>query len=58
MVRLTAVFNPNIRGAIRDLSVVRRADSTKAERLLNWTPRPAEEAIAASGESLLRLALV
>ncbi len=58
MVRLAAIFDPKVRGAVRDLSVVRRADSAKAERLLDWTPRPMAEAIVASGESLIRLGLV
>ena len=58
IVRLAAVFDPKVRGAVRDLSVVRRADSAKAERLLGWTPKPKEDAILASGRSLIGLGLV
>ena len=39
-------------------AIRRDASSAKARRLLSWTPRSADEAIVASAESLLRLALV
>jgi dihydroflavonol-4-reductase len=34
------------------------ATSAKARRLLGWNPRPAEEAIVATAESLVRLKLL
>ncbi|MCK0206592.1 aldehyde reductase [Starkeya koreensis] len=58
MVRLAAPFVPMARAALPQLGIVRNASSDKARRLLGWTPRPADEAIAATGESLIRLELV
>lgn len=58
MVRLLAPFSPGLRNVLPQLGIVRSSTSAKAERLLGWTPRSAEEAIAASGESLVRLGLV
>jgi dihydroflavonol-4-reductase len=40
------------------LGMTMNATSEKAIRLLGWSPRPAEEAIVASAESLLRLGLL
>ncbi|QFR33701.1 aldehyde reductase [Ancylobacter sp. TS-1] len=58
MVRLAAPFVPMARAAVPQLGLVRNASGEKAEHLLGWTPRPADEAIAATGESLIRLGLV
>jgi dihydroflavonol-4-reductase len=40
------------------LGVMMNATSEKATRLLGWTPRPNEDAIVATAESLMRLGLV
>ncbi|MBB3770503.1 dihydroflavonol-4-reductase [Angulomicrobium tetraedrale] len=58
LVRLAALAMPMARAAVPQLGIVRNASSAKARRLLGWTPRPAEEAILASAESLIRLGLV
>ncbi len=36
----------------------RNATSAKAERVLGWKPRPREEAIVATAESLLKFGIV
>lgn len=58
LVRLAALRLPMARAAVPQLGIVRNGSSEKARRLLGWTPRPAEEAILASAESLIRLGLV
>ena len=58
LVRIAARFNPAIRDMIPLLGKIRNATSAKAERILGWKPRPAEEAVVASAESLVKLGLV
>jgi nucleoside-diphosphate-sugar epimerase len=58
LVRLAAVADPGVRQIVPELGKIKNATSDKARRLLGWAPRPAEEAIVATGESLLRLGLV
>jgi dihydroflavonol-4-reductase len=40
------------------LDSTRRATSAKAQRLLGWQPRPPEEAIVATAESLIAFGVV
>lgn len=47
-----------MKGAIPLLGLNMNATSAKAIRLLGWTPRPREEAIVATAESLIRLGLL
>ncbi|MEA1676518.1 aldehyde reductase [Nitrospirillum sp. BR 11163] len=58
LVRLISLKNPVMKGAVTLLGVNLNATSEKAIRLLGWTPRPAEEAIVATAESLIRLGLL
>jgi dihydroflavonol-4-reductase len=58
LVRLSARTNPGVRGIATLLGRNMNATSEKATRLLQWTPRSAEEAIVASAESLIRFGLV
>ncbi|ASG20789.1 SDR family oxidoreductase [Nitrospirillum viridazoti] len=58
LVRLISLKNPVMKGAITLLGVNLNATSEKAIRLLGWAPRPAEEAIVATAESLIRLGLL
>jgi hypothetical protein len=41
-----------------ELGKVKNGSGEKARRLLGWAPRSREDAIAATGESLLRLGLL
>lgn len=53
IVRLGGLFNNELRALLPLLGTVRPASSAKARRVLGWTPRPWEEAIVASAESVL-----
>jgi nucleoside-diphosphate-sugar epimerase len=58
MVRVVALFEPMARQILPELGKVKNGSAEKARRLLGWSPRSREDAIAATGESLLRLGLV
>jgi nucleoside-diphosphate-sugar epimerase len=58
LVRLAALRDPAVRQILPELGKKKNATSAKARFLLGWSPRPAEEAIVATAESLLRLGLV
>ncbi|MEY9855825.1 nucleoside-diphosphate-sugar epimerase [Catenulispora sp. GAS73] len=53
VVRLAARFDDNARQAVPMIGRPHRATSAKAEKLLGWTPRPKEEAVLATGRSIL-----
>jgi dihydroflavonol-4-reductase len=57
-VRLAARFDPSMRQLLPLLDNIRNATSAKAERILGWKPRPREEAIVATAESLIRFGIV
>ena len=57
VVRAMGAVNPQLR-EIRPQLTRRPASNAKARRDLNWTPRTNEEAVIATGESLVRLGLV
>lgn len=58
LVRLLARISPAMRGMVPQLGIVRNATSEKARKELGWSPRSANEAIIASGESLVRLGMI
>lgn len=58
LVRLVARFDARMRPLLPLLGQVRNATSAKAERVLGWRPRPPEEAVVATAESLLAFGLV
>jgi dihydroflavonol-4-reductase len=58
LVRLAARTNPAMRGMVPFLGLNMNATSETAIRLLGWAPRPAEDAIAATAESLIQLGLL
>ena len=58
LLRIAAPFNPAARQALAGIGPVRRASNAKAQRVLGWTPRSTADAVAATGESLIRLGLV
>jgi nucleoside-diphosphate-sugar epimerase len=58
LVRLVGVFDSSVRQILPDLGKFKNGSSEKARRLLAWSPRPREDAIAATAESLLRLGLL
>ena len=58
LVRLVSLFDRSVSLITPELSVFKNATGEKAERLLGWRPRSAEDAIVATAESLLRLGLL
>ncbi|WP_440708062.1 SDR family oxidoreductase [Herbiconiux sp. YIM B11900] len=52
-VRASAETSPQARAMLPDLGYARRVTSEKARRILGWQARPASDAIAAAGRSLL-----
>jgi len=58
LIRSMALTNPAMKALVPLLDSDLDASGEKAQRLLGWAPRPREEAILASGESLVRLGLV
>jgi len=58
LVRVVALFHPQARQILPELGHTKNATAEKARTMLNWTPRSREDAIAASGESLVKLGLV
>ncbi|MGO9453885.1 MAG: hypothetical protein ACLQDV_22960 [Candidatus Binataceae bacterium] len=57
-VRIVAKFDPRMRQLLPLLGNIRNATSAKAERMLGWRPRPREDAIVATAESLIRFGIV
>ena len=58
LLRLAAIFDASIAQTVPELGKQKHATNEKARRLLGWAPRPSEEAIVATAESLMRLGLV
>jgi nucleoside-diphosphate-sugar epimerase len=58
MVRFAALRDSGVKQFVPELGKVRNATNEKSRRLLGWSPRSPEDAIIATGESLLRLGLV
>lgn len=58
LARIVALGVPQLRDVLPLLGLRRAASADKARRMLGWTPRPNQEIIAATADSLLRLGLV
>jgi nucleoside-diphosphate-sugar epimerase len=58
MVRLAAMWDPAVKQIVPELGKRKNATNEKARRVLGWAPRSSEEAVAATGESLVRLGLL
>lgn len=55
LVRLAALADPTVKLILPELGKKKNGTSAKAQRVLGWKPRSAEEAIVATGKSLLRM---
>ena len=53
--RIASLWNAEARRTLTNLGKVRNSTNAKARRVLGWKPRSTEEAIVATGESLLPL---
>jgi nucleoside-diphosphate-sugar epimerase len=58
MVRLAAFTDPAVKQVLPELGRYKNATNEKAKRLLGWTPRPVEDCIVATAESMQRLNLL
>ena len=58
VVRGMALFDPGIRSVVGGLGQRTELSSEKARSALGWAPRPVEDTIAETGESLIRHGLV
>ncbi|SDC97204.1 SDR family oxidoreductase [Glycomyces harbinensis] len=57
-VRIAARFSPRFRTVVPDLDYARKIDNGKARRVLDWEPRPSEDAVVAAAESMIAKSLV
>ena len=55
LVRLVSRFDSSVKQIVPELGKVKQASNAKAKRVLGWAPRSNDEALVATGESLLRL---
>jgi dihydroflavonol-4-reductase len=58
LVWLAALRDPAVKQILPELGKVKNATSAKARALLGWSPRPREDAVVATAESLVRLGLL
>jgi nucleoside-diphosphate-sugar epimerase len=58
LVRLAAWLDPAVQQIVPELGKRKNATNEKARRVLGWSPRPNEEAVVATAESLVRLGLL
>ncbi len=55
LVRIVALFDHGVRQTVTEIGVERNCTSAKAREMLGWDPRPPEEGILATAETLLDL---
>jgi len=58
LLRLVALFDPQVKGLLPELGKRKNATNEKARRLLGWTPRSTEESVLATARSLMALGLL
>ena len=58
LVRLASLADSSVRQIVPELGKSKNATADKAKRLLGWSPRSREDALAATAESLIALGLV
>ncbi|WP_435522561.1 NAD-dependent epimerase/dehydratase family protein [Chryseobacterium indoltheticum] len=58
IIKLIALFNPKLKTVVPLLGMVKHASSEKAIKMLGWKPRPANEAILATANSLFEMNLI
>jgi dihydroflavonol-4-reductase len=54
LVRAMALFDPGVRSVVGGLGKRTELSSEKARTTLGWAPRPVEDSIAETAESLIR----
>jgi len=58
LVRVVSLFDPAVKQILPELGKTKNATNAKAKRVLGWQPRTNDDAISATGESLVRLGLL
>ena len=58
LLRILALFKPELKQIVPNLGVVRNATNEKAKRVLGWKPRTNQEVIMATAKSLLEHGIV
>ncbi len=58
LVRFAALFDANARAAVSEIGKIKGATGAKAERVFGWTPISKEDAVVATGQSLIDLGLL
>ena len=58
LMRVVALFDPEVRGILPEVGKHKNASNEKARRLLGWAPRTPRVSVLATGQSLLKLGLV
>jgi len=58
LLRIVALVDKSVAQIVPELGKRKTATADKARRVLGWSPRPAEDAVVATAESLLRLGLL
>jgi nucleoside-diphosphate-sugar epimerase len=58
VMRVAALFQPELRSTVLDLGYRKKLSSAKAHRVLGWTARLPEEAIVAAAESMIATGLI
>lgn len=58
LIKLTALFKPQLKTVVPLLGMVKHASSEKAQKMLGWKPRSAEEAILATADSLIKMGVI
>lgn len=58
LVRLAALRDPAVKQVLPELGKKKNATNAKARSLLGWEPRPREDAVVATAESMVRLGLL
>jgi len=58
LVRIASLFDSSLKQLVPELGKIKQISNEKAKRVLGWTPRSNEDAIAATAESLVRLGLL
>jgi nucleoside-diphosphate-sugar epimerase len=58
LVRVSAMFNPEVRQLLPELGKRKNGSGAKAERLLGWSPIPVADSLVATGKSLMELGLL
>lgn len=58
LVRLTAIFKPEVRQALPELGKKKNASNEKARRVLGWQPRSNEDAVLSTAQSLIKFGLL